>query len=88
MIDIKSKREIELMKEACRITALAHKAVAQAIKPGVSTLELDKIAEKVEDFPTLIRKFFGHYGLFAANGVFANTITPSTGWSNLWISPR
>ena len=47
MIDIKSKREIELMKEACRITALAHKAVAQAIKPGVSTIELDKIAEKV-----------------------------------------
>ena len=45
MIDIKSKREIELMKEACRITALAHKAVAQAIKPGVSTLELDKIVE-------------------------------------------
>ena len=35
MIDIKSKREIELMKEACRITALAHKAVAQAIKPVV-----------------------------------------------------
>ena len=47
MIDIKSKREIELMKEACRITALAHKAVAEAIKPGVSTLELDQIAEKV-----------------------------------------
>ena len=47
MIDIKSKREIELMKEACRITALAHKAVEQAIKPGVSTWELDKIAEKV-----------------------------------------
>ena len=47
MIDIKSKREIELMKEACRVTALAHKAVEQAIKPGVSTLELDKIAEKV-----------------------------------------
>ena len=47
MIDIKSKREIELMREACRITALAHKAIEEAIKPGVSTLELDKIAEKV-----------------------------------------
>jgi len=47
MIEIKSKREIELMKEACRVTALAHKAVAEAIKPGVSTLELDRIAEKV-----------------------------------------
>ena len=47
MIDIKSKREIELMREACRITALAHKAVEEAIRPGISTLELDKIAEKV-----------------------------------------
>ena len=47
MIDIKSSREIELMREACKITALAHKAVEQAIKPGVSTFELDQIAEKV-----------------------------------------
>lgn len=35
------------MKEACRITALAHKEIEKAIKPGISTLELDKIAEKV-----------------------------------------
>ena len=46
MIDIKSKREIELMKEACRVTALAHKAIAEAIRPGVTTLELDQIAER------------------------------------------
>lgn len=47
MIDIKSKREIELMKEACRVTALTHKAIAEAIRPGITTLELDQIAEKV-----------------------------------------
>ena len=47
MIDIKSKREIELMREACRVTALVHKAIEEVIKPGVSTLELDQIAEKV-----------------------------------------
>ena len=47
MIDIKSKREIELMREACKVTAQVHKAIAEAIKPGISTLELDKIAEKV-----------------------------------------
>jgi len=47
MIEIKSKREIELMKEACRITALTHKAIEEAIRPGISTWELDKIAEKV-----------------------------------------
>lgn len=46
MVDIKSKREIELMREVCRITALTHKAIEEAIKPGVTTLELDRIAEK------------------------------------------
>ena len=47
MIDIKSKREIELMREACRLTALAHQKIAEAIRPGISTWELDQIAEKV-----------------------------------------
>lgn len=47
MIDIKSKREMELMREACKITAMAHYAVAEAIKPGMTTKELDKIAESV-----------------------------------------
>ena len=46
MVTIKSKKEIELMKEVCRITALTHKAIEEAIKPGVTTLELDRIAEK------------------------------------------
>ena len=45
MITIKSNREIELMKEAGRIVALAHRKVKEAIRPGISTLELDKIAE-------------------------------------------
>ena len=45
MVTIKSKQEIEKMKDACRVAALAQKAVEAAIKPGVSTWELDKIAE-------------------------------------------
>ena len=47
MINIKSKREIKIMCEACKITAMAHEAIAKAIKPGISTIELDKIAEDV-----------------------------------------
>ena len=46
MVTIKSKSEIEKMREACRIANLAQKAVEKAIRPGVSTLELDRIAEK------------------------------------------
>lgn len=47
MVTIKSKQEIEKMREACKIAALAQKAVEEAIKPGISTWELDKIAENV-----------------------------------------
>ena len=45
MVSIKSDREIELMKEACKITAETHEMLGKIIKPGMSTLELDKIAE-------------------------------------------
>ena len=47
MVTIKSKKEIELMREACRWTALVHKALKENIRPGITTLELDKIAERV-----------------------------------------
>lgn len=47
MITLKSKREIDLMKEAGRIVALAHEEIRKAIKPGVSTKELDQIAYDV-----------------------------------------
>ena len=46
MITIKSKREIELMQEACKITALTYEYIEKIIKPGMSTLELDHLAEK------------------------------------------
>ena len=46
MVTIKSKREIELMREAGRVTALTHKAIEEAIKPGMSTADLDRIAEE------------------------------------------
>ncbi len=47
MISIKSKRERDLMREAGRIVALAHQEVKKHIKPGVTTLELDQVVEKV-----------------------------------------
>lgn len=46
MVTIKSKKEIELMREAGRVTALTHKAIEDAIRPGITTAELDQIAEK------------------------------------------
>ena len=45
MVDIKSPREIELMKEACKLTYLTHEEIKKNIKPGISTMQLDRIAE-------------------------------------------
>ncbi len=47
MIVTKDTREIELMKEAGKIVALVHQKMAETIKPGITTLELDAIAEKI-----------------------------------------
>ena len=46
MVTIKSKREIELMREACRVVALTYKKLEEVIRAGMTTWELDQIAEK------------------------------------------
>ena len=45
MITIKSKKEIEIMKESCKIVADLYEYIEKVIKPGMSTYELDKLAE-------------------------------------------
>ena len=50
-VTIKSAREIELMREAGRILAKVHEELGKAIHPGMSTLDIDRLGEK------LIREF-------------------------------
>ena len=45
MITIKSDREIELLRVAGNIVYQTHQYLKQYIKPGITTLELDKLAE-------------------------------------------
>ncbi len=44
-ITIKSRSEIEKMREAGRLLALVHEELAKHVRPGISTKELDKIGE-------------------------------------------
>ena len=46
MVTIKSKREIELMKESCKLVALTYDMLEKNIKPGMSTYDLDQMADK------------------------------------------
>ncbi|MBQ7888933.1 MAG: type I methionyl aminopeptidase [Erysipelotrichaceae bacterium] len=66
MITLKSQMEIETMREAGRIVGLAHEAVAKAIRPGVTTLELNAVAEKVIKDHGAVPSFLG-YGGFPAS---------------------
>ncbi len=46
MITYKSERELNYMRDAGKVVALTHKELEKAVKPGVTTKELDEIAEQ------------------------------------------
>lgn len=47
MITLKSSREIELMDKAGSVVGLVHKHLKEFIKPGVSTLQIDRFCEQI-----------------------------------------
>lgn len=65
-INIKSKREIELMREAGRILAIVHEEVGKIIRPGISTLEIDRYAEEIINSYNCVPSFKGYEGFPAS----------------------
>ncbi|MBM4161306.1 MAG: type I methionyl aminopeptidase [Ignavibacteria bacterium] len=66
MVRIKTKREIDLMRESCRIVAEVLKLVGAHAKPGIATIELDRLAEDYIRSMGGIPAFKG-YGQSASN---------------------
>jgi methionyl aminopeptidase len=58
----KSAAEIEIMREAGRISARALRLVGEAVAPGVTTLELDDIAESAIRADGAVPAFKGYHG--------------------------
>ena len=46
-VTIKSQREIDLMRESGHILYKVHEELGQAIEPGMSTLDIDRLGEKL-----------------------------------------
>ena len=46
MIVLKTGRELKIMKKACSISAGALEAAGKAVEPGVTTAEIDRLAEE------------------------------------------
>ncbi|MYL51512.1 type I methionyl aminopeptidase [Halobacillus litoralis] len=62
MIICKTSRELDIMREAGRIVALTHQKLEQNIQPGITTGELDKIADEFIRSMDAIPSFKGYNG--------------------------
>jgi methionyl aminopeptidase len=61
MIIVKTPEEIELMRESALVVSRTLGVIAKAIKPGVTTLQLDKLAEEYIRDQGAIPGFLGLY---------------------------
>ena len=62
MIELKSEREIRIIRENGRIVALTLSYLKEKIKPGIKTIELDKLAEEFIVKKNAIPAFKGYRG--------------------------
>ncbi len=72
MITIKNEQEIELMREAGRIAKSALINAGKAIKPGVTTAEIDRIVRKTIEDAGAIPSFLGYAGFPASACISIN----------------
>ena len=61
-VSIKSEREIQLMRESCKILAKVYEELEKAIRPGVSTKELDSLAERLIRSYDCVPNFLNYHG--------------------------
>lgn len=66
MITVKSSRDLKLMQEACVISARALKLGGEAVEPGVTTGEIDRIIRKFIESQGATPSFL-NYGGFPAS---------------------
>ncbi|MCM1136709.1 MAG: type I methionyl aminopeptidase [Clostridium sp.] len=71
-VTIKSKREIELMRESGRILAEVHTRLGEAIKPGMTTKDIDTMGEKLIRSYGCVPNFLNYNGYPASICVSVN----------------
>ena len=72
MIAIKTDEQLERMRAAGRITALARRAAADAVAPGVTTDEIDRIVRKTIEEAGAKPSFLGYGGFPASACISVN----------------
>lgn len=66
MIICKTEAELALMRQAGRIVAKTHRLMAEAVQPGITTMELDRIAETFIRSQGAAPSFKGYHGFPAS----------------------
>ncbi len=74
MVSIKTARELSLMKDACRISAEALRAAGEAVKPGISTYEIDTIVREYIEKQGATPSFLGYGGFPASACISVNSV--------------
>ena len=46
-VTVKSEKQIALMREAGRLLAITHEELHKALKPGITTLDIDRLGEEI-----------------------------------------
>lgn len=71
-ISLKSEREIELMRESCRLLTIVHQEMEEAIRPGMSTMDIDILGDKTIRKLGCIPNFKNYHGYPASICVSVN----------------
>ena len=71
-VTIKSAKEIELMRESGRLLGIVHKELEKAIKPGISTKEIDRLGEQLIRSMGCVPNFLNYNGYPASICVSVN----------------
>lgn len=71
-VTIKSAREIELMRESCRLLAKVHQDLGHEIKPGMTTWDINHIGEEMIRSLGGVPNFLNYQGYPAAICVSVN----------------
>ena len=72
MITLKSSHEIDLMRQAGKITAAARALAGEMVKPGVTTQEIDKAVEAFIRQQGAVPSFLGYSGYPASACISVN----------------
>lgn len=74
MVVIKTAQELSKMKDACRISAEALRVAGEAVKPGVTTYEIDTIIRRYIEKQGAAPSFLGYGGFPASACISVNNV--------------